>query len=979
MSGLRNSFRILVLTGSILAGQCLGHAEEDLADRFNQQIRPFLRKHCIDCHGTTDPEAKLDLSHFRSMANVTAGHGIWKTVLDRLQAGEMPPPDADQPLPASRKAVIDWIIAMRSAEAQKHAGDPGPVLVRRLSNAEYNNSIRDLTGVDIRPTSNFPVDPANQSGFDNSGESLTLSPALLTRYLAAARSVAEHMVLTPGGIVFAPHPAVTETDRDKFCVKRIVQFYRRQPTDLAEYFYAAWKVRTAPDPDDPATIQQIAAKESVSPRYLKTVLDYLQEENGTGPANLVRSTWKAFPADPQKAGLVQVQSRALRDTVIRIRNRLRPRPPNLYIEGSHKGSQPFVLWKNRQYAAGRRTCDRSRLLTGSANERSSAEEKLLQVPPDPTTAAEFFRSLQEFCRVFPDEFYVSERGRDYVDSSRKQQHGERGRLLSAGFHSMMGYFRDDQPLYDLVLDPEQQQELDRLWTELDFVTSAPMRQYMGFLWFERTDSRFMRDAAFDFARPENRSALSSGNIQKLASIYLDKARKAGGGETELEAIRRYFTDINRQIRRVEQLRQQAEPIHLEAIIGLARRAWRHELNDEEASGLRKFYKQLRKEGLSHAEAIQDCFVSILVSPRFGFRLDLLARKPEVEPLPPTDLASRLSYFLWSSLPDENLLLLARDGKLQKRDVLEKQVFRMLADERVAGLAIEFGGNWLGFRRFEEHNSVDRKRFPGFTDELRRAMFLEPVHFLTDLFHRDGSILELLNAEHTFVNEALAKHYRMPDEIVRSTAGGRWVKVNHASRWGRGGLLPMAVFLTSNSPGLRTSPVKRGYWVVKRLFGERIPPPPPNVPELPQDESALGDLTLTEVLARHRKHTACAVCHDRIDGFGVVFEGYGPIGERRERDLGGRPVILTAHFPGGFRGTGVRGLLEYANAHRTEDFIDNFCRKLLSYALGRTLILSDDLLIDEMKRNLRQQDQRFSSLILTIVNSPQFLNRRGNGS
>ena len=186
---------------------------------------------------------------------------------------------------------------------------------------------------------------------------------------------------------------------------------------------------------------------------------------------------------------------------------------------------------------------------------------------------------------------------------------------------------------------------------------------------------------------------------------------------------------------------------------------------------------------------------------------------------------------------------------------------------------------------------------------------------------------------------------------------------------------MSVFLTKNAPGLRTSPVKRGYWVVRRLLGEEIPPPPPNVPELPGDEGKLGDLTLRDVLARHREDKSCAGCHARFDGLGLVFEGYGPIGEQRARDLGGRLVDTHATFPGNREGAGIEGLRRYLNEHRQEEFLDNLCRKMLSYALGRTLLLSDDVAVDNMRAKLAANGYRFGSLVETIVTSPQFLTRR----
>jgi hypothetical protein len=190
---------------------------------------------------------------------------------------------------------------------------------------------------------------------------------------------------------------------------------------------------------------------------------------------------------------------------------------------------------------------------------------------------------------------------------------------------------------------------------------------------------------------------------------------------------------------------------------------------------------------------------------------------------------------------------------------------------------------------------------------------------------------------------------------------------------------MAVFLTANSPGLRTSPVKRGYWVVRRILGDRIPPPPALVPDLPNDEKHLGDLTLREVLAQHRADKSCASCHARFDSYGLVFEGFGPTGERREKDFGGRPVDTRAPFPGGQERNGVAGLRDYVQQNREQDFLENLCRKLTAYALGRTLLPSDDTLIAELRAKLTAHDHRFVPLIETIVTSTQFRTKRATAS
>jgi hypothetical protein len=486
----------------------------------------------------------------------------------------------------------------------------------------------------------------------------------------------------------------------------------------------------------------------------------------------------------------------------------------------------------------------------------------------------------------------------------------------------------------------------------------------------------MRDAEFDFARAEDKDAASEAKIQRLSEVYTRKARRNGASETALEAIRDYFEGISANIRWVEQARRAAEPSHVEALQAFAERAYRRPLSKEEREGVAAFYRALREtDGLSHEDAVRDTVVSVLMSPHFCYRVDLPGEGSGVRPLSGYDLASRLSYFLWSSMPDDELLARAGSGELQRPEVLVAQARRMLRDDRVRGLAMEFGGNWLDFRRFEEHNSVDRGRFPTFDDELRRAMFEEPVRFFIDLVREDRPVHDFVEGRHTFVNPALARHYGMPEP-----GGGPdgWVRVDDATRYGRGGLLPMAVFLTKNAPGLRTSPVKRGYWVVRRLLGENIPPPPANVPELPSDESKLGDLTLREALARHRADKSCAGCHERFDAIGLAFEGYGPVGEARLKDLGGRPVDTRATFPGGGEGSGLEGIRAYIETQRREEFVDNLCRKLLAYALGRSLLPSDDETLDGMRTRLAAEGGRFGRLVESIVTSPQFRNKRFEG-
>ena len=950
LSLLRTALTAIVLLGGLLFQTAIAAepTEQPQTNSFTDVVHPFLKNYCLPCHGPKKQEAMLNLSIYTSEAALAKNYRALESVLERLEAEEMPPEKAkSQPTLHERLAVVKWLRELRDQEARRQAGDPGRVPARRLSNAEFDYTIRDLTGVDIRPSREFPVDPANEAGFDNSGESLTMSPVLLKKYLAAVRLVADHLVLKADGFAFAPHPVVTDTDRDTYCVQRIIAFYDRHRVDYADYFMAGWRYARRESMGKPqASLADYAAEAGLSASYLVTIWSMLQEmPSSIGPLGEVQTGWRKLPTDARKPDDARRDCEKLRDLVIRVRKEFHPSVDKLHVKGISQGSQPFMLWRNEQFAG-----------------------QHMRYGGDPK--AKGTEAISRFCREFPEAFMVTERA-PYYDKTTTAK----GRLLSAGFHLMHGFFRDDGPLYELVLDNAARREIDALWDELHFVTLDAIRQYKDFIFFERAEPpRFMQEAAFDFARSEDKDCGSEVKTKQLREAYLAKVRKNGGSAPAVAAIEKFFTDIAGQIRRVEQARMAAEPKHLAALNSFAARAYRRPLSISERDGFQAFYAKLRhKDQLSHEDAIRDTVASILMSPHFCYRLDLPGAGETARPVADYALASRLSYFLWASMPDEELLAHAAAGDLHKPAVMTGQVGRMVLDARIRGLAEQFAGNWLEFRRFEESNTVDRGRFPNFTNELRKALSEEPIRFFTHVAGRNCSVLDFLDADYTFVNPILAKHYGMP---VPKSAPGQWVRIDEAHKYGRGGLLPMAVFLTKNSPGLRTSPVKRGYWVARRVLGEHIPPPPPEVPELPKDEAKLGERTLPELLARHRDHKACAGCHQRFDSLGLAFEGYGPVGERRTLDLGGHAIDARATFPDGSTRSGLDGLRQYLDEKRREEFVDNLCRKLFAYALGRSLSLADRVTIDRMKTRLAADGYRFERLVESIVTSPQFLNKRG---
>jgi hypothetical protein len=351
----------------------------------------------------------------------------------------------------------------------------------------------------------------------------------------------------------------------------------------------------------------------------------------------------------------------------------------------------------------------------------------------------------------------------------------------------------------------------------------------------------------------------------------------------------------------------------------------------------------------------------------------------VVPLDDYALASRLSYFLWSSLPDAELLAAARAGKLQDEAELLAQTRRMLADPRIDALAREFFGQWLRYRDYLSKDAIHAASFPGYDDALRQAMFEEPRRLATYLIQQDKPVTDLLNSDQTFVNGVLARHYggAIAEQYLRQSANpAQWRRVSGLRESGRGGLFGMGVILTKTSKGERTSPVKRGFWTVHHLLGQHFPPPPADVPELPPNEKQAAK-TIRELIVAHTADPNCAMCHVHFDSLGLALEGFDPIGRARKLDLGGRPVDDEAVLPSGQSARGIGGLIEYIEQHRRQDFTRTLCRKFLGYALGRSVVLSDQPLLNEMEHALEQNNGRFSALFETVVLSPQFRRRRGD--
>jgi hypothetical protein len=397
---------------------------------------------------------------------------------------------------------------------------------------------------------------------------------------------------------------------------------------------------------------------------------------------------------------------------------------------------------------------------------------------------------------------------------------------------------------------------------------------------------------------------------------------------------------------------------------IMRRAYRRAVNDADLARIMPFYQDARaSEG--YEAGIESALSAILVSREFLFRVEQdpadIAAKTAYR-INDFELASRLSFFLWSSIPDDELLAAAERNELHQPGELAKQTRRMLADPRSRTLVSNFAAQWLYLRNLESI-TPDGRLFPDFDDNLRQAFRRETEMLFDEVMRDDRSVLELIKTDHTYLNERLAKHYGVPH--VYGTRFRR-VELDAASR--RGGLLRQGSILMVTSYATRTSPVIRGKWVLENLLGTPPPPPPPNVPAL-SDNSISASLSVRERLTQHRANPACASCHNLMDPVGFALENFDAVGRWRTLE-DGQPVDASAVLPDGSAFAGVEGL-EAAILKHPENFVGTMAEKLLTYSLGRGVDYYDGPAIRESVRAAKDSNYRFSDLVVAIVNSTPF--------
>ncbi len=757
-----------------LSGHALAQAPKagSTPPGYPTQVLPVLAKHCVGCHGPNKPKAGLNLAAYTTEASALKEIKVWSKVLENVEGGAMPPEDSPRLSDAESVAFVQYLQSLVSKANCKTAPDPGRVTLRRLNREEYNNTIRDLVGVDFRPADDFPSDDVGY-GFDNIGDVLTLPPLLMEKYLAAAESIADLAIISGD-----------------------------EPRGPTRRFKAEAIARPGSGNID-----------GESGFWLMSTNGEVSVDN-------------AFP----KAG----------NYVLRAR-----------VYGQQAGKDLPKL---------------EFLIDGKA--ARSFDVKAEEDAPEVYESKIKITKAHKFAAAFTNDAWYP----DFPDPRK------RDRNLAIEWVEIVG------PTYSLPNDlPDSHKKII-------------------------------------FRRPNhlNRREVAREVLQKFAT----------------RAFRRPVTSAE-----------------LDRLVGLVDLAL--------------------KNGDGFEKGIQLAMQAVLVSPHFLFRVELESRPGAARNLTDLELASRLSYFLWSSMPDDELLDLAIKGQLRAGKNLDAQVSRMLKDPKSKEFTENFAGQWLQTRNLKLA-SPDRGRFNSFDEPLRQAMAKEAELFFGAVVHDDRPIADFLHADYTFLNERLAKHYGIKD-----VKGDQFRRVTLTDR-NRGGVITMASTLTVTSNPTRTSPVKRGKWILEEILGTPPPPPPPNVADLPDDDDKKPvTLTIRQKLEKHRANPNCASCHSRMDPLGFALENYDAIGAWRDKD-GNFPVDSSGVLPTGQKFVGPVEL-KAVLLTKIKPFANCLTEKLMTYALGRGLEYSDHCVVEKIADTVLASGGRFSTLVSAIVHSDPFQKRGVEGS
>jgi mono/diheme cytochrome c family protein len=880
-----------------------------------EQIAPLFRQHCGACHGAEKAEGELRLDRLNPDLAAGPDRDRWREVFDRLNLGDMPPEKAPTLPETDRERLTNWLLReMKRAELARNPATH----FRRLTRLEYERTMQDLLGLPLEFASRLPEDGRAKSGFRNDGEMLRMSPLQFELFFQIAEEALASV------IVEGPPPAAHR--------------YRLAPAEKQGSIETT--VLPRPDGQPSESFAYFAKPERQSPAF---------------------RIWNMSPVNRDKKKEAAAKEAAAKEAAGK--------------PAGAKEAAPLDI-------------DPDRMLPPAAIQRySEAAVKL----PQHCFAVGFhqaFRSGEALIRVRAARVAEADGGGDPARPPQLTL-----AIGSTNFHGVelktvgqpVVVDHDDFRVHEFRVRMENMPAPN---------TSPP------------ADRNATVIAAWNSARPTK----DDSRPPRLRIEWI---------ELETPFLEQWPPSPHRAIMSVEAGVGEEAAQARQVIERFATRAFRRPLAPAELDRLLALWQVSRQDASSFESSLRETLAVVLASPQFlalpaarGVGLpgtqsltppaSTVERQPaSPEPAAPVSvtpnsvvpnslvpnlvvpervddyqLATRLSYFLWSTMPDERLMALARSGRLQAPATLAEETRRMLADPRSWSFIEQFTEQWLELDRLQRV-AIQRDRYPGFDDDLAAAMRLETLHFVAALMRENRSLFQLIDSQETFVNETLAGHYG-----IAGVRGPEFRRVALAPESHRGGVLAHAGILAGTSDGVEGHPIKRGMWLLKNLLDETPPPPPPNVPELETKNPKNRGMTVPQLLAAHRESKACAGCHRRIDPWGLAFEEYDAVGNWQREGVGAelrrrrtnQPVDAVADLPTGVKVNGLRELQAELLRSKADALRRAAARKLMTYALGRTLTLTDIEAADKLAVAVRERGDGLGTLVELVTQSEAFQTR-----
>lgn len=855
---------------------------------FDQSIKPFLAKYCVQCHGPEKQKAKLRLDKLNPDLIDGTDADMWQEVLDLINVSEMPPKEAKRlPTPAERAAVVDTLTAMFRKATEAGRSTSGRNVLRRLTAYEYNNTLRDLLHLDLRYADDLPPEGTAPEGFKNNSSVLGTSALHLEYFERIARSALEKIILVPKE---KPQP----------------YFVRVQP-ELG--FQAQIKAmrksaeQAAKGAGNDGGKDESKKKSKGNQRIKKPAASYSLSGDHGLPGNKVKGLFRLEHGELASDG------------------------KGILLAGNRpadKFDAPFAEDRKIGGASG----------DGRSGYQPEFRVEIYEVPHDAPVRVRIRAS------GIPGK-------RDIWPRLSFELGSFRGNGVSDQKEAANVEIRSAEPkVYEFVVQG----------ANFPFQSNKPGRPsyFRIFNDFRRGTSQLTYEELpklnIDWVEITGNYYEAWPSPQKQAILF-DSPHRDDETRYAREVLSRFMT-----------------------------RAYRRPVGPDEVDRKTALFKRLRDKEVSFEATMISTLTAVLCSPNF-----LLISEPDAKPvandtlpakraLNDHELASRLSYFLWSSMPDATLFELAAKGQLRRPDVLQAQVRRMINDPKAIGFSRNFAAQWLdlaGVRRL----AVNPEYFT-FREKTKDHFEEESIQFVHHVMTKNLNITNFIDSDFAILNPVLARHYRIP-----GVSGGGFQARPVAKTHRRGGVMTHASMLFGNSTGAETHPIKRGVWVLERLLDAPPPPPPPNVPDLPEpedkDESVMS---LKDRLVQHAQVESCAACHRKIDPWGVVFENYNALGQWREGSHD--PLVHKAHqavhidpsteLKDGTKIANLDDLKRYLLTDKKAQFRKAMVSKVMAYGLGRYLDFSDRPAVESICDILEKEGDVFQTLLERVVLSEPFL-------